>query len=127
MIYSFSITTPKSTVEANKAKTELKLTGGIIHQVDILFPTGCMGYAYIAINDGLHQLWPTNPDEYFHTDGETISFEEFYDLKYGPHVLTAYTYNLDEKYPHTIIVRLGVLRMGELKGVWFPWSGEELG
>ena len=126
MIYSFAITTPANTPFSNMQRTELKLTAGIIHQIDIVFPTGCAGLAYIAINDGLHQLWPTNPEEFFHTDGETISFEEFYRLNRDPYILTAYTYNLDDTYPHTIIVRFGILKQSEIQGIWLPWSEEVL-
>jgi len=126
MIYSFAISTPANTPKATPVETNLKLTAGIIHQIDILFPTGCAGLAYIAINDGLHQVWPTNPDESFHTDGETISFKEFYELKSSPHILTVFSYNLDDTYDHDIIVRLGILKESEIKGVWLPWSEETI-
>jgi len=125
MVYSFAITTPANTPQASKKKTDLKLTLGIIHQLDIVFPTGCAGLAYIAINHGLHQVWPTNPEEYFHTDGETITFKEFYELTTEPYILSVYTYNLDDTHSHTVIVRLGILKKSELQGLWLPWHEEE--
>lgn len=124
MIYSFSINTPANTPYINRLKTDLKLAAGIIHQVELVFPPGCAGLLHAAINHGLHQIWPTNPGEYFHADAETISFEEFYELITETNVLTVYTYNLDDTYTHSVIVRLGILKASELKGLWLPWSGE---
>jgi len=126
MIYSFSITTPANTPAANRQKTELKLTTGVIHQIDFVFPPGCAGLAFISVNDGLHQVWPTNPSQKFHTDGETISFEEFYKLIREPFILDAFTYNLDDTYDHEIIVRVGILKESEIQGVWLPWSEETI-
>jgi len=109
MIYSFDISTPANTPDTDIQKTDLKLTRGVIHQLDIVFPTGCAGLLYVAINLGLFQIWPTNPDEYFHTDGETISFREHFELIFEPYILTVHTYNLDEEYSHSVIIRLGIL------------------
>jgi hypothetical protein len=124
MIFSYAISTPANTLAAAKQKTDLKLTAGTIHQIDIVFPTGCAGLLYVAINFGLSQLWPTNTGEYFHTDGETISFKEFFDLPSYNNDLVVYTYNLDETYEHQVIVRLGFLKRSQLQGLWLPWSGE---
>jgi len=124
MIYSHDISTPKNKEKADEQITELKLTAGIIHQVDIVFPSGCAGLASIALFHGLHQLWPTNPEEYFHTDGETISFKEFYRLTTEPYIIEAKTYNLDTAHAHSIIVRIGLLKQSEIQGVWLPWSEE---
>lgn len=124
MIYSFAISTDANTAKADEKITKLKLTAGIIHQLDIVFPAGCAGLAYIALFHGLHQVWPTNPDEYFHTDGETLSFKEFFQLPTEPYVIEAKTYNLDDTYNHAIIIRLGMLKQSEIQGVWLPWSEE---
>lgn len=124
MIYSFAIETAITYSATNKLKTDLKLTAGIIHQIDIVFPTGCAGLLYVAINHGLHQIWPTNPGEYFHTDGETLSFKEFYELLSAENTLSVYTYNLDDTYAHSVIIRLGLLKQSEIQGLWLPWSGE---
>ncbi len=126
MIYSFAISTTNTYSATNILKTDLKLTAGIIHQIDIVFPTGCAGLLYVALNHGLHQIWPTNDKEYFHTDGEAISFKEFYELPSAENVLSVYTYNLDDTYPHSVIIRLGILKKSELQGLWLPWTEEVL-
>ena len=124
MIYSFAISTAITYTATAKLKTDLKLTAGIIHQIDIVFPTGAAGLLYVALNHGLHQIWPTNPGEFFHTDGESISFKEFYALPSAENVISVYTYNLDDTYAHSVIIRLGILKQSEIQGLWLPWSEE---
>lgn len=110
MIYRFGITTTIAyNTEEKKLTTELKLGKGVIHQLDVVFPSGCQAYLHVKINHGLHQVWPTNPDEDFASDGEPISFKEAYELRHEPYILTVYTWNLDEKYPHDVIIRIGLL------------------
>jgi len=124
MIYSFAITTLNRTPKEDKQETKLELTKGIIHQVDFMFPAGCAGLAHIVIYRGANQIWPTNAIESFHTDDETITFSEYYRVETDPYMLSAYTWNLDRSYGHTIFFRVGILQESEIRGVWIPWSEE---
>lgn len=126
MIYSFEITTPANTLESDKKITRLKLTEGILQQIDIVFPVGCATLAYIAFYEGGHQVFPTNPDESFHSDDDRISFKEALRIEREPYEFVARTYNLDTIYSHTIIVRLGILRRDDILGLWVPWAVEEI-
>ena len=110
MIYSFTILTPKNTPETDKQKTTLKLTKGIIHQIDIMFPSGPRRVMRLHINDALHQVWPSNPEASFGSDNETISFREHVEISREPYSLTAYTWNTSTKWDHTIVIRLGLLK-----------------
>lgn len=108
MIYSFSITTPANTAKANKQRTDLKITKGTINQVDIVFPSGPAALLHVVINRGLHQAWPSNPDEDFASDNDTISLSESYDILAAPYILKAFTWNLDDTWEHGIIIRIGL-------------------
>lgn len=118
MIYRKSITTSANTLEANKDDTEIALTKGIVHKLDITFPSGCQGYLHVAINHGLHQIWPYEVDQSFATDGETITFPEFYHIKFRPFGLMVYTWNLDDTYDHDVIIRIGILPVS----AFAPWQ-----
>lgn len=118
MIYRVGITTGKKGSDTDRVTTEIKLTKGIINRVNLVFPPGCAGLLHVAINHGLHQVWPTNPRGNYATDGETIDFEEFYELKYDPFVLTVYTRNEDDAYEHEVIVRIGLLP----RTAFAPWQ-----
>lgn len=108
-IFRFSITTDANTTKANKKETVLKLTGGVIHQISISFPSGPLGLLHLQIVDGLFQVWPTNPDENFAWENVNISFKEFYELNQSPYRLSAFTWNEDDTYAHEVIIRIGVL------------------
>jgi hypothetical protein len=116
MIYSYPIVA----APYNNGKiyeVPIKLTHGVIHKVELVFPSGCAGLVYCAINDGLHQVWPSNPDDMFFADDETISFREHYPLTEEPYTLQAKVVSLDDTYQHTLILRIGILPVAILS----PW------
>ena len=109
MYYDFSFTIPANTAQENPLEQECKLTHGIIHRVEIAFPSGCAGLAHIQIKEGLHQLWPTNPEGSFNTDNFTVLINEFQELYRAPFTLTLLGWNEDDTYPHTLEIRFGIL------------------
>ena len=109
MYYDYSFTIPANTTKSSPEELAVKLTHGIIHRVELGFPRGCAGLAHLQIRRGLHQVWPTNPQGSFNTDGYTIVFNEHYELFTEPYRLTLVGWNLDDTYNHTLEVRFGVL------------------
>jgi len=110
VIYSWDLTTPANTPENVPKEWTLEMAYGVIHQVNIIFPAGCCGLARIKIFRGVNQVWPSNPESSFAGDDEVVSFREFFSLETKPYQLEAITWNEDDTYDHTIIVRLGLLR-----------------
>ena len=115
MFYDFSFTIPANTAEANPLRKDIKLTHGIIHRVEISFPSGCAGLVFLQIVQGLHQVWPTNPEGSFNTDDYTVAFNEYYDMTEEPFTLSLIGWNEDDTYDHTLEVRFGILPMIVLK------------
>ena len=109
MFYDFSFTIPANTTEADPQELVCKLTYGIIHRVEIIFPSGCAGLAHLQIREGLHQYWPTNPDGAFNSNDERIEFSEYLELYRTPYELVLIGWNEDDTYPHTLEVRFGLL------------------
>lgn len=109
MMYVFNILTPANTAATAKKETVLKLCYGIVHQVEIQFPPGPAGLLHLHINGALHQIWPYNTGEDFASQNINISFREFIPILIAPYQFVAYTWNEDDTYDHTIIIRLGVL------------------
>ena len=109
MFYDFAITIPAGTAEASPVEQELDLTHGIIHRVEVQFPVGCMELAHLRLFHRRHQVWPTNIDGSFASDGYIIAFDEHYDFFEPPFDLTAIGWNDDETYQHVITVRIGIL------------------
>jgi len=108
MIYDYPLTIAANTTKDAPTELEMDVGVGVVNQVDVQFPPGCAGLARCSIWDGGHQLWPSNPDGYFAADAYVISFAEDYPILEAPFVLTLKAWNLDDSYPHTITIRLGV-------------------
>ena len=115
MYYDFSFTVPKDTPAKKPEELEVKLTHGIIHRVEIGFPSGCAGLVHLCIKRGIHQVWPLNSEGDFNSDDYTIAFNEFYELFSAPYLLTLHGWNLDDAFPHTLEIRFGILPVDVLQ------------
>jgi len=109
MIYAFDITTPKVGESGNPKNTTLKVTKGLVYQVEIEFPPGPLGLCHVSIRDGGYQIWPSNPDCDFHGDNGYITFPDTYLKLTAPFEFVAHTWNEDDTYQHTIHIRLGMV------------------
>lgn len=109
MIFRFSITTDTTYSESNKKKTVLNVARGIVHHVDVQFPSGPSGLLHLHINDALHQVLPYNTGESFASSNVNISFREFLPMLEPPYQFEAYTWNEDTANDHLVIIRLGIL------------------
>jgi len=109
VIYSYDITTPKNTSNYSPQRTALKVTKGLVYQVEVEFPPGPLGLCHVAIFDGGFQVWPSNPEQSFHGDNGYMTFGDSYLKLTEPYEFTAVTWNNDDTYQHTIHVRLGMV------------------
>lgn len=114
MIFAGSITIPAGTLKATPEIERLKVSRGVITQINILFPPGCGHEAYITFNRGLHQIYPTNPDGYFIGDGVNISGEVFHYVKADPLEVQIYGWSPNASYDHTIHVYLWIKKPWQL-------------
>ena len=109
MFYDFALTIPAGTPEGSYVEQRMKLTHGVVHRVEVEFAPGCRRYVYVKIYHGGHQLLPTNPEQSFRSDGHVIVIDEHYPLTSAPYELIVRGFSPDAVYPHTIIVRVGIL------------------
>lgn len=108
MFYAFSVPIPANTPSTAPVDVEAVLTYGVIDHVEVHIPAGCAGLTHLKILQGLHQVWPTNEDENFTGDSINLVWGDAYELFEPPYTLTLRAWNLDEIYPHTLIVRFGL-------------------
>ncbi len=107
--YSLVFTVPKNTLEENPYQQKLKISQGIIHQVNVLIPAGHKGLTGCGIDIGLHQIAPTNQNEWFHGSGVMFSYPEHVEVPDGVTELNLRGYNLDDTNNHEFVVAVGVL------------------
>jgi hypothetical protein len=113
MFYEFSLTIPPNTAQVNEILKECIVCYGVINKIEVQFPSGCAGFAHLAIDRNTHQILPTNIDEYFTSDDTTITTDEEIEIRDKPFMLRIRGYNTDDTYTHTIYVRVYVALKGE--------------
>jgi len=122
MFFSKNINVLYTYTEASPLDTELELSAGVIHQVDILFPVNANREVYVRIFQGGYQLIPTNRDDWIRANNTVISTREFYDLIPGANILTVRAFNTHASDNFLISVNIGVLPRRILQ----PFSFKEL-
>jgi len=122
MFYSYNITVTHGTTEATAEETELELSAGVIHQVDILFPVNANREVYVKILQANYQLIPTNRDDSIRANNTVISTREFFDLIPGANVLSVRAWNVHAADDFMISVNIGILPRRILQ----PFSFQEL-
>ncbi len=121
MIFSHNITTPANTPQETPLRTEIELTKGIIHKVELEFPVGNQFLHRVQLLREGSFMFPTNPQGYFTSEGNIISYREFVEIKDYPFSLWVHSWNLDETYAHSVILRLGVLKKRIIAPYLLTW------
>lgn len=122
MFYSWPIVVAAGNVASNKAKIEMPMSSGVIHQVDIMFPDTCDHDIRVQIFDASFQLWPSNRDGTIRGDAAVISFRDFYEMAPANNILTGLAWLTDTAKAGTIWIQIGVLPRSILQ----PFSLAEL-
>lgn len=109
MIYEQRVIIPKNTPEAGYVEEVLPVHPGILKQVEVIFPAGCVGLVHLQIFYWGHQLFPSNPDSSFSGDDAHLVYEEDLEITEVPLEFTIRGWNLDDTYQHTPIVRMLII------------------
>lgn len=110
MFYEFPITITANTLESVPKEQELKLCAGVIQKVHCLFAPGPHAMVAFRLMEGGHQYLPTNPDGDIASDDEVWKADdEYYELG-APYILKFVGYSPGTTYPHTLRLRIGILR-----------------
>ncbi len=109
MQYTAELTLPKGKNRQTQTSTKLKAVHGVIHRIDIVFPSGCAALVNVQIFVGGHPIAPSTEGQTYKGDNEVISFPEFEELRAALNTITISGWNEDEVYDHTILVRIYVL------------------
>lgn len=122
MFYTFPIAVAAGNTVANKAKINMDMSAGVIHQVDVLFPDDCDHNIRVQVFDANFQLWPSNRNGAIRGDATVVSFRDFYPMKAANNVLTGKAWWEDAETAQTIFIQIGVLPLSVLQ----PFSLAEL-
>jgi hypothetical protein len=110
MFYSFDLLIPARTTIDHPVSLACVVSSGVVERVMVIFPTGCATLAHVRVFRSAHQLWPSNLDGSFASDGEFLDFDEDYPVLDSPFEFTMRGWNDDDTYSHTVTLRLGVVQ-----------------
>jgi len=122
MFYVFSKTPEITHTKSAPFILDMPLSGGIIHQIDVLFQDGCGHEEFVQVFRGGHQLWPSNRGEYLRGNATVVSFREFLELDSGFNRLVAEISTTLTSTFKEVIIQIGVLP----KKILQPLSFDEL-
>lgn len=122
MFYSWPIVVAAGNTAANKARIDMPMSSGVIHQVDVLFPDVADHDVRVQIFDASFQLWPSNRDATIRGDASVISFRDFFEMKADNNVLRGVAWLTNAAKACTIWIQIGVLPRDILQ----PFSLAEL-
>ena len=126
MFYEFPLAIAVGKTELAPETQEVKLTQGLIHRLEVEFPDGCTGLVHVAVLWLDHQVWPTNPGEYFTSNNHVIIVDDYFELYEAPYILKIVGWTEALLYPHTVTVRIGVLPKAVAEHVYGKMSKSDI-
>ena len=111
-IYSEKLTIPANTPENNPVSLDIVIQQKYITKMEIGFPDGCNYMVEAKIQYGIKQFWPEDPDTWIIGNGETISWEERYEMPSVNETLTVYGASPGTSYDHNLVIRIMTLPKG---------------
>ena len=101
--YSYEHTFKANGTEEEQEELEMPCHWGILTDVTITFMAGCRGVVHVHVDDGLHQVFPTNAEETYALDNYTLLIQDEYELLASTRKLYLRGWN-EGQYDHTIKV-----------------------
>ena len=111
MLYEVDISVSTAHVEANKLKTVISVTNGVIHQLSVSFPPGCANLVKVTIDKGKNQIFPTNPEGNIKGDGIMVEGKTFHPVLEPPYEIDVHAWNVGAVHPHVVTVRLWIMKV----------------
>lgn len=117
MDYVYDLTIPPNTSKDDPEELKLPTFSGVIHLVEIGFPPGPANKVHVAVKQGLHQVWPSNPDGSYHWDNRVYSKREHYPIGRDAPSLVLQGWSPGATKSHTIQFSFSVLPVEIME----PW------
>lgn len=109
MFYSQTFTIPPNTPEGSAHDLDFPVCHGVIHYVSIEFEKWCANLLHIQIFRFRQLIFPSTPASSFAADGETISWNDYFEVFEDPYTLTIVGWNDDDFFEWTARIRVGII------------------
>lgn len=105
--YSYNKTFTAGKTKTSQESLEMKCHWGILEEVHISFMHGTGRLCHVHIDESLHQIYPTNPEETYAFDGYTLPIKGDYVLLPGVNKLFLRGWNTGS-YDHNVAVAFSI-------------------
>lgn len=109
MFFEAHITVPASTTQATPQETRIKLTKGVIHEIELAPWGAAVDILHCSIRRAVHQIFPTNPDAPVSFSGQKIEGRVYHPIDEDPLEVQVYSWNDSTLYAHSFTIRLWLL------------------
>ena len=109
MFYSQQLTVPANTAEAAALEVAFPICHGVIHHVSIEFEKWCSNLLHIQVLRFRYMIFPSTPAASFAADGETIAWDDYFEVFENPYTLTIVGWNEDDFFDWTARIRVGII------------------
>ena len=109
MQYTKDVTFSSSGSSTNQTSAIIKAARGVIHRIEIVFPSGCAGLVHVQLFTGGHPIAPTTFTQTYSGNGDVLEIPEFIELRKDFNIITIKGWNEDDTYDHKILFRIFVL------------------
>lgn len=113
MLYELDVRAPANTPATAPVEELVRVTKGVVTQVQVQIPGGHMGLTGAQVWRGASQVWPSNPGGYFKGDRAFLTWAEDYLIEDEPLELRALVWNTDTDNAHTVTFRFAMLGLAE--------------
>ena len=103
------ITVTSGKTKANPSRTTIKAWVGVIHDINVLFPSGCAGLVGVRVQHGITPVHPAHTDEWVVGNGGWVPGKTWYELPFAAPSLDILAYNEDDLFNHKVTVAIGIL------------------
>lgn len=104
MYWSRWLTVTKSTTKDSPVTLEANLAIGMIEEVKIFFPPGCLGYVKCVLLDYEHQFLPEHPGGYISGDDYVFVFPMNKEITDKAQKVKVVAWNTATTYDHDIMI-----------------------
>lgn len=113
MNWSRWLTVTKGTTQTSPVTLEAEVTLGMVEEVKVYFPPGCLGYVKATLFFFEDQVLPRHPQGYISGDDYLFVLPMDYEIKSRPAIMRWECWNTAATYNHTIYLEIFVREPAE--------------
>ena len=110
MIYCVELAVPANTAKTDPCEVLLPTNWGTVTQVWVRWRWGSGNLCGVSLWREGSQVWPSSVDQWFPSNTQELTWQEWYLVPDHPLDFVVKAYNLDDTFPHTVWIAINLQR-----------------